>query len=400
MKPTSTTEIPSSEEPLFSVIVVTYMQRHLLNDCLDSIFKQTYPNIELVICDDCSADFDEEDVRAYIDENKEENIRSVRIFKHPHNVGTVQNAQTGVELSSGEFFKLQAGDDMLYGEEALEKMAKILQNPTVHIIAARSIACQHDGTMTGTCYPGYNAVNSMIAADAQRQFELIGTQSWGEFINAPAVFWKRAFFDEMGGFDLSYKYTEDWPMWLKITHAGYRITMVNELVSVYRYGGISNDRSATNMILGKAHYEECIRMLKEYALPIFEQAGNRQKIMRCKQSICCLEVRIDAEDQWEYWTCWQQILWRLKHLKFLLISWLYRKRYYGASVRKKGLLTAMAISMLMYMFHVQIIPGYSADVLWAVAFFASAIWLFVKLAFVGCIRLLNFILDIAKRGDN
>lgn len=387
-----------SEQPLFSIIVLTYLQRHLLEDCLDSILKQTYPNIELVICDDCSADFDEDDVRAYIDENKGENIRSVVIFKQPQNVGTVKNAQMGVELSSGVLFKLQAGDDMLYGETAMEKMAKFLSNPAVHIIAARSVACQHDGMMTGTCYPALNAVNSMIAADAQTQFELIGTQSWGEFINAPAVCWKRAFFDEMGGFDLSYKYTEDWPMWLKITGAGHRITMVNELVSVYRYGGISNARSATNLILGKEHYRECIRMLKEYALPVFESSGNRRKVLRCQQSIRCLEVRADVEGQWEYWSCWQQILWRLNHLNFLLTSWLYRKRYYGAAVTKKGPLTAMAISLLMYMFHVQIIPGYSVDFLWAWAFFAAALWLFVKLVFVGCIKLMNFILNTARRG--
>lgn len=35
--------------PLFSIAIVTFQQRHLLEDCLYSIFKQTYSNIELII---------------------------------------------------------------------------------------------------------------------------------------------------------------------------------------------------------------------------------------------------------------------------------------------------------------------------------------------------------------
>ena len=73
------------DAPLFSIVVLTYLQRHLLNDCLDSVFEQDYPNIELVVCDDCSADFDPEEVRAYIDEHKEENIKKVTVYKQPQN---------------------------------------------------------------------------------------------------------------------------------------------------------------------------------------------------------------------------------------------------------------------------------------------------------------------------
>ena len=67
--------------PLFSVIILTYLQRHFIEECIDSVLMQDYPNIELVVCDDCSADFDTQEVMHYVDKNKRNNIKNVIIYK-------------------------------------------------------------------------------------------------------------------------------------------------------------------------------------------------------------------------------------------------------------------------------------------------------------------------------
>lgn len=397
-KQTATTKLEEAQL-LFSVIVLTYMQRHLLEQCLESIFDQTYPSIELIVCDDCSSDFDVDEVKKYINENKGKNIKKVIVYKQPKNAGTVKNAQQGVELSSGDFFKLHAGDDMLLDENVIERVLDHFRDPTVNILAGRSVACQNDGTMTGDYYPAYASVAEMMCGDANRQFELLSSQSWGEFINAPAVFWKRSFFDTLGGFDLTYKYTEDWPMWLKITSQGYRINMVNEVFTIYRYGGISNDLSGLNMTLGKQHYQECIRMFREIAIPVFEKEGNKRKVSRCKHCIRCLEVRKDIEGGcWNDWNCIQRVGWRIKNIPFLLESWLYRKRKYGYAVtHKKPLFAAMGVCALMYGCQVVPIPGILGKRVWAAVFFAAAALLLIEVCFAGGIRLFNVILNKRNR---
>ena len=45
-----------SEQPLVSILMPCYNHENFLPDCLDSILGQTYENIELLICDDCSPD--------------------------------------------------------------------------------------------------------------------------------------------------------------------------------------------------------------------------------------------------------------------------------------------------------------------------------------------------------
>ena len=42
--------------PVLSVIVANYNNEKYIRDCLDSILKQTYKDLEIIVCDDCSSD--------------------------------------------------------------------------------------------------------------------------------------------------------------------------------------------------------------------------------------------------------------------------------------------------------------------------------------------------------
>lgn len=66
--------------PLISIIVLTYNQQYLLEDCLASILKQDYPKLELVICDDASPDFDAEETTRMVERLKKENLKNYIVF--------------------------------------------------------------------------------------------------------------------------------------------------------------------------------------------------------------------------------------------------------------------------------------------------------------------------------
>lgn len=360
--------------PLFSVIVLTYLQGHLIEKCLDSILNQTYPNMELVICDDCSADFDEDRLRSYIEEKKEDNLKNLVIYKQSHNVGTTANAKTGIELSHGKYFKLHAGDDLLYHDDVLQNMADFFAgNEDAEIVCCRSVACTFFGDMTNDCYPSYEAYCKMEAADAQQQFTLIATQSWGEYINAPSVFWRRDLYDGVGGFDMNYCYTEDWPMWLKITALGHRIVPRNVITTIYRYGGISNGESMINQTLGAKHYRESIQMLEEYGLSSFQKAGNIDALKRCKHCIQALEARIVCETMWKDMSFFDKIAWKWENRVFLLNSWLYRKEKWGAApFCNRNWLYALLTCLILYWLNCEILPGIPCKKGWAIIFLCVA----------------------------
>lgn len=386
--------------PLFSIIVLTYHQRHLLEDCIESILKQDYPNIELVICDDYSSDFNcneiEKFISNYIEEKEVTNISNVIVYRQEQNVGTTANAQKGVELSNGIYFKLHAGDDMLYGKDTLTKIYRQFSKPEVKIVACRSVACMHDGQITEHLYPSDEAIINMKKADAYGQFELMASQAWGEYINAPAVFWKRELFNEIGGFDLSYKYTEDWPTWIKITLSGQKITILDTVTTIYRYGGISNQFSSINLTLGKQHYQECINMFQKMIIPVFEKSGQKKKIIRCEQCIRAIKARIEIEGQWGSWSLTKQILWRIKNIKLLQLSWLYRKRKHGIVINRKPQIMIMVICLLLCYFNVEIFPNVPIDNLCTILFLVAFIWLVIQECFNIGIKLMNLVLNILR----
>ena len=56
---------------------------------------------------------------------------------------------------------------MLFEKKTIEKVSDYFRDPNIKILAGRSIACQHDGTMTEHYYPSNEAVSEMMRADAK-----------------------------------------------------------------------------------------------------------------------------------------------------------------------------------------------------------------------------------------
>ena len=52
-------------EPMFTVGIVSYKNYNLIRDAIDSVFIQNYPNIELIVSNDGSDDFGEQNLREY-----------------------------------------------------------------------------------------------------------------------------------------------------------------------------------------------------------------------------------------------------------------------------------------------------------------------------------------------
>lgn len=340
--------------PLVSIIVLTYNQQYLLEDCLTSILKQDYPKLELVVCDDASPDFDAEETTRIIERLKKENLKNYIVFQQSGNAGTTANAMKGIELSSGTIFKLHAGDDMLYSAHVVRNMVcRFLKDESVQIIAGRSVACSPDGKLTKDFYPSRKAIEKMQETNCVGQFRLMSTQTWGEYINAPAVFWRRELYNEIGGFDATYKYTEDWPTWLRITQKGIKINSIKDVTTIYRYGGISNDSSAANRALGRDHYKECIRMLEEIAMPELEKNEDGKSLKKCRHCVEAIRARILSEFEWDDMTLAEKLSWRLSHFCFLMQSRFYRKGVSGFQIPLDNFLALLSLLAILIFYFVQ-----------------------------------------------
>jgi len=90
--------------PLVSIIVPTFNREKLILRALESIFTQTYPNIEIIIVDDNSSDNTEGVV-------KELNRKNIKYFKHTQNTGGGGARNTGIVNANGTFLTFLDSDD-------------------------------------------------------------------------------------------------------------------------------------------------------------------------------------------------------------------------------------------------------------------------------------------------
>ena len=103
---------------LISIVVTCYNHENYIEQCLRSIFNQTYRNIELIVLDDGSTDSSNQIIREVLKDSP-----FVTIFESHKNIGVVRTRNKGLNLLNGDYFLFVDSDDFLddrYVEELFD----------------------------------------------------------------------------------------------------------------------------------------------------------------------------------------------------------------------------------------------------------------------------------------
>lgn len=95
------------KQPLISIIIPVYNVEQYLDECMDSVLKQTYSNLEVVLVDDGSKDRSP----AMCDAYAKEDVR-VQVI-HKENGGPMSACIAGVEKAKGEYLAFMDSDDWI-----------------------------------------------------------------------------------------------------------------------------------------------------------------------------------------------------------------------------------------------------------------------------------------------
>lgn len=99
-------EEKNTQLPKVSVVITTFNRALLLSRAIDSVIKQTYNNVEIIIVDDCSSDTTSLVVSAYLSDH-----RNIIYLKNKENLGAPSSRNIGVEMASGVFLTGLDDDD-------------------------------------------------------------------------------------------------------------------------------------------------------------------------------------------------------------------------------------------------------------------------------------------------
>ncbi|MDB9312997.1 glycosyltransferase family 2 protein [Spirulina sp. CS-785/01] len=113
--------------PKVSVCIPTYNRQDLLPLAMDSVICQTYPDWELIICDDGSTDQTPDILAQYKDDR-------IRYIRHPQNIGKSNNMRSGFDAATGDYFIKFDDDDRLTPEFLAKTVAILENNPQVDFV--------------------------------------------------------------------------------------------------------------------------------------------------------------------------------------------------------------------------------------------------------------------------
>ncbi len=104
--------------PMVSIMIPNYNYGKYLKTCLESAFKQTYKNIEVILLDNCSEDNSLEVVKPFIKQG-------LRLCRNPFNVHTY-SYKILANLAEGKYIMLLPSDDYIL-PEFVEKCVSIFE---------------------------------------------------------------------------------------------------------------------------------------------------------------------------------------------------------------------------------------------------------------------------------
>ena len=111
-------------EPLISIGIPTYNRAAGIKKTLDSIFSQSYKNLEIIVSDNASTD---PEVKIVLEKYSIQDKR-VKVYTQKENIGMVRNFNYVAEVANGEYFMWKADDDVISDENYISKLYEFVSN--------------------------------------------------------------------------------------------------------------------------------------------------------------------------------------------------------------------------------------------------------------------------------
>ena len=118
-----------------SIIIPIYKVEPYIERCIQSVLRQTYRNLEVILVDDCTPDRSMEMAKACIEQSPLSKDLQIVYLRHEQNRGLSVARNTGTDAATGEYLMFIDSDDHIT-DDCVETLVKPLENHPYDIVAA------------------------------------------------------------------------------------------------------------------------------------------------------------------------------------------------------------------------------------------------------------------------
>lgn len=221
-----------------SIITVTYNSAATLQDTLESVKRQDYPNIEHILVDGASKDGTVSIIRSY---------PHVEKYVSEKDSGLYDAINKGILMSTGDVIGILNSDDFFPHEKVISNMVKVFKQQDA------------DAVFGDIAFVRPENLRRVVRHYSSKKFHPRKFK-YGYMPAHPSFYVKRKFYEKYGMYKLDYKIAADYELLMRFMHSNHLKYAYNPEVMVYmRTGGVSNKNVLSRYTLNK----EIIRACKE-----------------------------------------------------------------------------------------------------------------------------------------
>lgn len=176
-------------------VVIPFYNCPYIDQAIQSVLSQTYPNIEILVISDGSTKYLEK-LAPYF-----EKIR----FIEKANGGTASALNMGIQNATGEYISWLSSDDIFYPKKTEIQLTTMQQINSI---------------ISYTNYISINENNEIISPPLgvyfPKRLDFLKAMKKGNIINGCTTLIHRKIFSEIGLFNTRLPYTHDYDLWLRI----------------------------------------------------------------------------------------------------------------------------------------------------------------------------------------
>lgn len=218
------------EQALVSLIIPVYKTEQYLDECMQSILKQKYPALEIILIDDGSPDSSPAMCDGYAKEY--ENVRVI----HQENMGLGLSRNTGMAAAHGKYLFFIDSDDCLDGENAIAILVEKAEAEQADITVGNYRRFHDGGIMQPSRHHLHGGTYTRTVDFRFKGFYMYGhlAHNWGQL-------YQKAFLDRYDLKCRAYPFTQDKPHNMSCYAYEPHYAFVEESIYLYRV----NEESVT-----------------------------------------------------------------------------------------------------------------------------------------------------------
>ena len=207
---------PSNMLPLVSVIIPAFNSARYLADAVESVFAQTYSEVECIVIDDGSTDHTNELLKELLKVHP--GLKTAR----KTNGGPSSARNMGLRESTGDFISFLDADDVFFPDKIERQVVFLDAHPDVGLVYGDFLIA------TETLRPV-----EMYTTEMPQELEPIDALCYRNWFGVMIPLVRRTLTDRVGDFNEELAAAEDWDYWIRCAKVA-RISYLAGAVSLYR----------------------------------------------------------------------------------------------------------------------------------------------------------------------